>query len=191
MNTSHHLLNTTIKQEADELLFEKGLFGILNQFGEPHISGSYSLDLMTWRDLDIYLEVEHISESDFFKLGGMIASAFSPVKMSFRNEKLAKTNGLPDGLYWGIYLGNERAGAWKIDVWAMDKSECNRLLKHCDLIQDDLTPDKAEIIMQIKSACWQDPEYRRSFSSTDIYDAVLHNKVSSINEFRIYLKNRG
>jgi hypothetical protein len=47
-------LNTLIKQEADKILFDEGLLSILRSFGTPHISGSYSLDLMTWRDLDIY-----------------------------------------------------------------------------------------------------------------------------------------
>ena len=106
-------LNELIKKEADEILFQKGLLAILNSFGNAHVSGSYSLDLMTWRDLYIYLETKNIIETDFFLLGGKIASTFNPVKMSYRNERIGKTQGLPNGLYWGTYLGNERAGAWK------------------------------------------------------------------------------
>jgi hypothetical protein len=68
---NNHLLqlNEAIKKDAGEILYEKGLLNILNLFGKPHISGSYALDLMTWRDLDIYLEVENISETDLFELG--------------------------------------------------------------------------------------------------------------------------
>ena len=109
---------------------------------------------MTWRDLDIYLEVETISESSHFSLGEKINAAFRPVKMSYRNELRGKTEGLPSGLYWGVYLGNERAGAWKIDIWIVDTVECDRLLKYCFNIQNRLTEDYRRIILEIKSQCW-------------------------------------
>ncbi|MBD0279254.1 MAG: hypothetical protein ICV81_15035 [Flavisolibacter sp.] len=188
MNDSLLKLNVLIKKEADELLFEKGLFSILRSSGTPHISGSYVLDLMTWRDLDIYLEVDNIPETDFFVLGGKICSVFQPVKMSFRNELIAKTKGLPAGLYWGIYLANERAGAWKIDIWAVNNLECQRLVNYCADIKQKLTPATVVQILDIKSQCWKDPEYRRSYTSTDIYDAVLEKKVSDIEDFKNYLK---
>ena len=69
MDNSLLVQNDLIKKEADEILTGKRLLSILNLFGTPHISGSYALNLMTWRDLDIYLEVENISKSDFFILG--------------------------------------------------------------------------------------------------------------------------
>lgn len=190
MNHSSLGLNSLIKKEADEILFEKGLMDILRSFGTPRVSGSYALGLMTWRDLDIYLEVEDIAEVDFFKLGGEICTVFTPVKMSFRNEVIAKTKGLPAGLYWGIYLGNERAGAWKIDVWAVEASECRRLINYCNDIKKVLTPATASIITDIKSHCWQDPEYRKTYASTDIYKAVLENNVTDTEGFRKYLKNK-
>src|SRR5689334_17744917 len=110
-----------IRNEADEIIYKKGLHKILSAFGHPHYTGSYALKLMTWRDLDIYLQYENISEEKFFELGAEIVASFQPVKMSFRNERLARTQGLPPGLYWGIYLGDEKAGAWKIDIWAMNE----------------------------------------------------------------------
>src|SRR6266849_6481035 len=141
MNNSLLRLNEQIKKEADDILYQKGLLQILNEFGQPHVTGSYCLNLMTWRDLDIYLATEQINEATFFTLGGSIAALLNPVKMSFRNEKLKQTPGLPDGLYWGIYLGDEREGAWKIDVWAVDRTECNRLINYCDAIEKKLTPE--------------------------------------------------
>jgi len=189
MNDSLLKLNELIKKEADEILFDKGLFKILNSYGIPNISGSYALDLMTWRDLDIYLEVENFAEKKFFELGGKICTAFDPVKMSFRNELIAKTKNLPTGLYWGIYLGNERAGAWKIDIWAVNTMECQRLIKYCTAIKQKLTSTTILQILDIKSQCWKDPEYRRSFNSMDIYNAVLEKNVTDIEGFKNYLEN--
>jgi hypothetical protein len=183
-------LNEVIKKEADALLHEKGLLALLNSFGTPHVSGSYALDLMTWRDLDIYLEVEELKEDRFFSLGGKLASLLMPVKMSFRNETIAKTQGLPEGFYWGIYLGNERKGAWKIDVWAVHAAECKRLLDYCAAIQGKLDKQKATQILAIKSCCWQDPEYRRSYFSMDIYTAVLDEGIRDMEGFERYRRSR-
>ena len=108
--------------------------------------------------------------------------------MSFRNELIAQTKGLPTGLYWGIYFGNERAGDWKVDIWAVSAPECQRLIQYCADIRQKLTPETVSDILNIKSQCWQDPQYRRSYSSADIYDAVLEKNVSSIESFRKYLK---
>lgn len=181
-------INAIIKNEADSMLFEKGLIDILSSFGTPYVHGSYLLDLMTWRDLDIYLQVENFSITDFFMLGEKICHSFEPLKMSFRNELKGKTQGLPNGLYWGVYLGNERAGAWKIDIWAVNQLECQNLLKYCHIIKQKLTPEFARRILEIKSACWRDAEFRRVYSSSDIYTAVLDNNVTTIDGFKNYIK---
>ena len=108
--------------------------------------------------------------------------------MNFRNELIAKPKGLPFGLYWGVYLGNERVDAWKIDIWAVSATECQKLIQYCTNIQQKLTPETRSRILNIKSQCWQDPEYRRSYSSADIYDAVLEKNVTNIEDFKNYLK---
>ena len=188
MNHEHNDINNLIRAEADNILYDQGLLSILKSFGTPHITGSYVLNLMTWRDLDIYLESEDISGDDFFRLGSELNNKLKPVKMSYRNERIAKTNALPVGLYWGIYLGDERKGAWKIDLWAVDSEECRQRLKFCDDIAAKLNASSREIIMAIKSKCWQDTEYRRSYSSNDIYEAVFDHKVRNIDDFREFMR---
>jgi hypothetical protein len=180
-------LNPALKLEADSILYKEGLYNILQHFGKPHVTGSYFLDLMTWRDLDIYLETNDITEESFFELGKKIAAVIHPVKMNFRNETITQTPGLPNGLYWGVYAGNERKGAWKIDIWAVNSNECKRLLDYCDVIKKKLSPETSRYIMQIKSMCWQDPNYRRSYNSMDIYTAVLEEKITTLEAFRRYL----
>lgn len=188
MRSNYQDVNLIIKREADEILYKKGLLEILNSFGTPYVHGSYILDLMTWRDLDIYLESDEIAEADFLMLGRQVCKAFAPVKMSYRNELRAKTEGLPLGLYWGVYLGNERAGAWKIDIWAVSAEECQQRLRYGDSIKEKLTPEAVQRILEIKSACWTDEAYRRYYSSGDIYKAVLENKVGSVEEFNDYIR---
>jgi len=184
------LLNEQIRQEADDILDVRGLRKILNDYGGVHVTGSYSLGLMTWRDLDIYLENDDLSETRFFELGKQINSLLKPVKMSFRNERVAKTKGLPVGLYWGIYLGDERKGAWKIDLWALGKEECKTRLKFCSDLGAKISADAAIKILEIKSRCWTDPHYRKFYTSNDIYTAVLDNQAHDLESFKIYLQNK-
>ena len=188
MNTTISDTNQQIKKEADDILYRQELFSIISGYGIPHITGSYALNLMTWRDLDIYIQKENMTEAEFFQLGAAINLQFRPVKMSYRNERITKTKGLPHGLYWGVYLGNERKDAWKIDIWAVDEKECQRLLKFCNEIAARLTPISVKTILGIKSICWQDSEYRRSYTSSDIYEAVLVHGITGLKEFRNYLQ---
>ena len=176
-----------MKEEANQVLHENKVLQILEKYGKPHISGSYALDLMTWRDLDIYLQMDCLDEQSFFDLGAELCKTLYPVRMQFRDERLAKTYGLPDGFYWGIYLGNEREGAWKIDVWAVSAQECERLLAYCNGIKSQLDDSKSSAILSIKSQCWQDPEYRRIYSSTDIYEAVLRGGIRDLEGLWKYL----
>ena len=184
------LLNEQLHEEADDILDKKGLRKILDRYGILHVTGSYSLGLMTWRDLDIYLEAEGLAEQTFFELGKDIDSLLRPVKMSFRNERIAKTKGLPVGLYWGIYLGDEKKGAWKIDLWALSDKECEERLRFCNQIAKRITPESKMKILEIKSVCWTDPLYRKFYTSNDIYTAVLEKHAHDVESFRIYLQNK-
>ncbi len=180
-----------LREEADALLYGKGLLDLLGRYGTPRVTGSHTLRVMTWRDLDIYLEAEEISEASFFELGGRLAQALRPVRMSFRNERVAGTEGLPRGLYWGVYLGHERGSTWKIDIWAVGPDECAGLLAYCNSIAGRLTPETRRRILAIKSRFWKDPRYRRTVTSQDIYSAVLDDGIADVQGFEEYLERKG
>ncbi|MFS1518810.1 hypothetical protein V1503_20450 [Bacillus sp. SCS-151] len=95
---------------------------MLKKFGNPQVSGSYSLKIMTWRDLDIYLESDTINVDMFFELGKEITLKLEPSKMSFRNELIGQTPHLPSGLYWGVHT-NLFGQQWKIDIWTIYSEE--------------------------------------------------------------------
>jgi hypothetical protein len=190
MNDDLILLNQQLHAEAGDILDKKGLRKILNQYGVVHVTGSYSLGLMTWRDLDIYLENENLTEQEFFELGKDIVSLLRPVKMSFRNERIAKTKGLPVGLYWGIYLGDEKKGSWKIDIWGLTSNECEQRLEFCNQIAERITPASKMKILEIKSRCWMDPLYRKYYTSNDVYTAVLEKHVHDLESFKLYLQDK-
>ncbi|ABX43543.1 hypothetical protein [Lachnoclostridium phytofermentans] len=43
----------TVKEQADKLLYDLGLFNELKKYGTPHIIGSYAMNVMACNDLDI------------------------------------------------------------------------------------------------------------------------------------------
>jgi len=171
-----------ILREADRLL-ESGLLAALGRYGEPHVIGSYSLRLMTWRDLDIHLVRDALDVQAFFALGGELAALLEPHRMHFRDETVVGTPGLPKGLYWGVYLGDENAGAWKIDVWATDRADFEPVRRFNDGIAARLTDDTRAAILAVKAACWRHPQYRRGFTSADVYAAVLDRGVRDVDAF--------
>ncbi len=165
-----------------------GLSDALSLYGEVHVVGSYALGLMAWRDLDIHVVRETPDLEAFFALGARISSILRPPRMQFRDERVAATEGLPRGLYWSVYLGDERAGAWKIDVWATDRSGFGPSREFAERISARLDADTREAILAIKQACWRHPEYRRGFTSADIYAAVLDRGVRTLRAFWIDLQ---
>jgi hypothetical protein len=181
-------MDESLRAEASELLWGKGLHALLAGYAQVHLTGSYILKLMTWRDLDIYLVGPNLSLLKFFELGSRIATLLDVPKMNFRNELSRRTEGLPQGLYWGVYLGNEREGAWKIDIWHVIPEQYQVLDEYCEAIARKLTDVSRLRILQIKSQCWMKPNYRRTFSSQDIYHAVLDEGIEDFSAFEAYLR---
>ena len=58
-----------------------------------------------------------------------------------------------------------------------------------DAIAARMTEPARRAILEIKSACWRHSEYRRGFTSSDIYSAVLDHGVVDIDGFWEYLKS--
>ena len=178
-----------LRAEAD-LLLASGLRAILNDYGEVHPIGSYALHLMVWRDLDIHIVQATFDREKFFELGARIAELLKPHRMHYRDETIAATKGLPRGLYWGVYLGDERNGAWKIDIWITDSEGFEATRAYGERIREQLADSTRASILQIKSVCWRHQQYRREFASGDIYAAVLDHGVVDIDGFWTFLGNR-
>lgn len=120
---------------------------------------------------------------EFFRLGGEIAALLRPHQVHFRDETSFGSPGLPCGLYWGVYLGDERDGAWKIDIWSTNRAELDRTLYFGQEIARRMGPHERAAILETKAVCWRHPEYRRAFTSADVYAAVLDRWVRDVPSF--------
>lgn len=185
--------NSIIVTEANGILYDGGLLGILGKYGSPSVTGSYILGLMAWRDLDIYLESNEMTVGRFFQLGADVASGMRPQRMNFRNEFLGRTPGLPLGFYWGVYVsGAALPVEWKIDIWAIDSEQLKTFQKSMSDLKVRITDESRQAILEIKNQFWRHPEYHKKFASVDIYRAVLEENVRSVREFATWLNhNKG
>lgn len=175
--------DAALHAEADNLLARTGLMDLLSRFGTVHLGGSYALRLMTWRDLDIYLEAPGITVSKFYELGSRIAERLDVWKMFYTNNRGRVEAKYPPALYWGIRLGDIHKGAWKIDLWAMDSHACRSALADGAQIAARLTARSRRVIHALKTELWKHPAYRDRITSKTIYDAVLDAGVSDLDAF--------
>jgi hypothetical protein len=175
--------NDQLKAEADCLIQKSGLVELLQSYERWFIGGSYSYDLMCWRDLDVYVLDPQPDLKRCFDIGYELTQRLGARKSRFTDNVGSE----PNGLYWGIKLGDERRGAWKLDVWFMDLSSYEQHANYCSQMRERLTGESRWAILEIKAAYWRRPEYRVSITSDLIYRAVLDHNARSVADFERFL----
>lgn len=178
--------NDQLRAEADLLMQKCGLTELLAAYARWFIGGSYNYGLMCWRDLDVYVLDPGHDLKKCFKVGYEVTQRLSAKKSRFTNN----LGGEPNGFYWGIKLGDERRGAWKIDIWFLDETGFEQHLKYCADLSERLTPEKRSAILAIKEAYWQRREYRDTITSDLLYRAVLDQDVTTVTEFENFIDHK-
>ena len=173
----------SLRLEAEALLARHGIVAVLQDFGRPHLSGSYSLNLMTWRDLDIYLEMQTVDSARFLDMGQRLGNALRPRKLSFTDHLNFPSTEAVTGLYWGIQTDALSRGGWKLDLWGVTPAVCAERLAHCESIRVRLNPETRGAILRIKNEVCRAPGYRDTITSQHVYDAVLLRGASSLEDF--------
>lgn len=190
MQSEQALLATDhqLRAEADEMLDVRGLRPLLEEYAPISVVGSYALQLMTWRDLDIVMNAPIITIAEFFELGRRVTTLLSAWKSFFTNNR--DHSQIPRGLYWGIRLGDIKKGAWKIDLWAFDSDQYSAQTLHCEQLHSRLNAINRLAILRLKSRLWNDPRYRDTITSQQIYDAVLKHGVDSLDDFWVLYETK-
>lgn len=176
--------NAELKTEADLLILRCGLPGLLAVYPGWFIGGSYSYDLMCWRDLDVYVLDPERDLKRCFEIGYELTRRLPARKSRFTNN----VGGEPDGFYWGIKAGDERQWAWKLDVWFLDQAGYEQHADYSSGLREKLTTGNKAIILAIKEAYWRRPEYRDTVTSDLIYRAVLDHGVRTVSDFERFVK---
>lgn len=181
-------LTRQLHHEATDLIHQTALREALSEVGDATIGGSYTLGLLTWRDLDCHVLLPGLDLGRCFTLGRTLAERLRPRRMNFRDERPGDEPTLPIGLYWGLHDVPGSQGTWKVDVWLVEQREFDRINHYHRDLQQRLDDNSRATILRLKSECCAHPLYRREFFSTDIYAAVLDHGVTSMPTFRHHLQ---
>ena len=179
----------SLRDEASDLLNTEGLLSMLNSFGTTRVIGSYTLDTMTWRDIDISMKLPDEQDVElFFEIGNKIATKFQVIKMSYSNHFIRNFPGFDHGFYWGIqllYADQE----WKIDLWGYGETDYHKHMAEFDTLHNQIQQADRTAILHIKHAISQRPDYRGDvYNSMAVYRAVLTKKVTSLEEFNAWIE---
>ncbi len=172
-----------LRNEAGALLVGEGLLGTIESIGPMRVVGGYALDLMTWPDIDVSLQLPHeLDIPTFFELGRRVVGKFQVTKMQFENVFIRPFGSFDHGLYWGIQLiHSERT--WKLDIWGYGKEAYVAHVRDFEELAARLANADRTTILRIKDALCRRPEYGITVTSWHIYEAITRHGVRSMEEF--------
>lgn len=173
----------TIYEKADELLHKSDFMSLLNKYGDAFVVGSYRTKIMTWNDLDFYIDNSKFSPSQYYDLAGEILKRMIPTRFDgFLNvEQGAAFLGFETAIY------GER---WNIDIWWKHREEIESALLSEDKLVQQLKerPECKKAILEIKEELSRLRLYgfdkkKKHYHSKEIYDSVLFGNVLSAEQF--------
>lgn len=173
-----------LHKQAERLLNKSKLIEKLSIFGKVKITGSYSYNLMSQPDIDIY--VANINVKETFKNILMSIVDDEIFKFGMFQNLLKKTKpNLPYGFYLGL---NKKIDGVKfnVDVWVVsnldeiyDKFPKKEALLINYLESGKVTKQEREVILKLKK---YKQDMNLPIKSFMIYDAVINNRVSTAEE---------
>nr|MDO8111776.1 hypothetical protein [Candidatus Sigynarchaeota archaeon] len=178
-----------LKREADQLLADLALIDIFARFGVVHLTGSYKYDLMTRRDIDVCVEMANPSEEMLFDMGVAIAALPHVGSMYFRNEYVLRTPGNPLAMFWVVDVYRPGGDKWTVDILVSTPAEVKRVIDAGAEQLHGLDPEKRACILEIKGHLTATKDYRKTYKSTDIYEAVMKGGVKDLAGWNAWWKH--
>jgi hypothetical protein len=183
-----------LKKEADRISEEYGIPLTLSQYGTPVATGSYALDLMAWQDIDIIVQLNDRldSSSAIASLAYDFIQIPEAVVVRFERGLNQKRPELPQGDCLQLKLAaGEGELPWKYDIWFLGDEGIKANKKYMQSISDALTPQKRELILEMKQSIMLPSGRTPSLSGHYIYEAVLFEGMTEKKGILDYLSSKG
>lgn len=180
-------MNNNLKKAGDKILYEEGLIDILGTLGKVQIVGSYDLDLLIKPDIDISICVEEYDLKKYFSVCTDIADQIKPIRIKYIDQSVAQFDAFPfdTGYFLGINLKRDNV-KWSIDCWVFTPEIFQERVSYHNDIKERINQLNRKILMDIKSSISENHNYR----SVDLYNAVLFEGVSSLEEYTEWYKKK-
>jgi len=169
-----------LRIEAEQVIEDLDIMGLLNAYGHARIVGSVALDLIVKRDIDIHVLV---LLRDTMDMAQHLMSVL--LKVDGVNEVTVKDYRERASLKVGIDEFMGESGPWSIDIWlTTDVSTTGFGL--VDELEENLDEDMREVVLSIKRHYHIRDLLQNGLSSL-IYRAVTEGRVQNANEFEQWL----
>lgn len=176
------------RRQADKILYEMGLLDYLREIGEPHIIGSYKMDMMAWNDLDIDILNDKMDISKLYQLTSYIINTFHPLWYEAKEEVNDEGNTVWFHGFHTIIDGEE----WNLDLWFFDQETIDKAEAYCSRVMEAVRQQDGsrERIMKMKQELIKRGLYGfYQYSSMDVYRAVLEQGIVEVEDLlRRYIK---
>jgi len=179
-------LDEGLRREADEMLAASGIGAILKgRWFE--LVGSYAMQTMTRRDLDLEL----LTEPDWDKFWST-CSALAATGWCTRLQcvDVYREGWAPYGLYCGLRVTAPHAPpkgdavVWTIDTWTMRQAEAEEQFgRQRRLWQKRLNDETRSYILAIKQATTRLAESGTVIAAAYVYEAVLEQDIHDDDSF--------
>ena len=192
----HEQRSAALRKEAIDLITGSGMAALLErQFRQPMIVGSVALDLMTWRDIDIYVPLERAERDRFFEVlpaivASLGANGHVPYRISYNDEWARPRGDYGQGYYLGFRIAAADGAEWKIDLWAWDPAAYEQKLRDFAALDERLRAADRALILRLKSEAQGLPGFRDRITSYDIYQFVLAEAGTTLGELERYCEER-
>ena len=176
-----------LRQEADLVAKEIGLWRILSSYGRVVPTGSYLLDVMAYPDVDLYMP--KMSLAQLFEIGAQLAESDLVFEVVFARPKLAD---LPGGLYLKPRVEYGDWGRpWKFDIWSIEDALIDEKMACIYRFRDAMTESLREQIIRYKVSILNSGHRTPRYSGYFVYKAFLDEGLTDFRQVTQYLIENG
>lgn len=178
-----------LKKEAESILDDLQLITLLSSVGDPKITGSMTLSLMVWPDIDIDVFVMQYPHRDrIIQLLEKLSHNSNMFEFRITDNTKKIVSHYPQGflLQMKAFI-NEKV--WQFDIWFIQRVDRDETFT--EQIQKNLTDEKRTFILHIKESVSKLPQYNKTVFSINIYKAVIEDNIKNVEEFKNYMQEKG
>jgi len=185
---------SALQDEAQEVLADLDLAGLLGDIGPLLVTGSYVSGLMCWRELDVMVLVgAQFSPQDVMGVLARIVGRAEVTDLQYRDERGPRcgTGQVRDERYHVPVTVQHGGRGWQIDLtlWLHDLHH-NVTLWH-EQLRDRITAEQRIAVLRIKDDWHRRPAYPHHVGGLEIYTAVLEDGVRTPDQFATWLAQHG
>lgn len=179
--------NVRLVNQAQKMLEVTGVLDILsNGLLPPIIYGSLKYKLMVYPDIDCDIVDQNVNQQTVARIAAALISTDYVRKISVVNtvHTPSRRKGIPKGFWIGIDIPFE-GDRWGIDCWYQKPEWVTETLRPYRNELQHTSQEQKDAILLIKHWLIINGLYdKKSYTSTDVYDAVLDKNVVSVEEFK-------